>query len=63
MGLAALALEYDVAVPLEAVGFEGMQNGIGGAGLLARGIDILNANKPESVSDPGLQVTGNGGYE
>jgi hypothetical protein len=40
-----------------------MQNGIGGAGLLARGIDILNANKPESVSDPGLQVTGNGGYE
>ena len=63
MGLTALALVNELAIPGETVGLQGLQNGGGRAWLLARGIDVLNTNKPESILDPGLQVTGNSGYE
>ena len=63
MGLAALALVDDLAIPGKTVGLEGLQDGGGRVWLLARGIDVLNTNKPESILDTGLQVTGNGRNE
>jgi hypothetical protein len=58
-----VALVDDLAIPGESVGLKGLQNGSGCARLLARGIDVLNTNKPESILDPGLQIAGNSGYE
>ena len=57
----AFALINDVAVPLETIGFQRVENELSCTDLLARRVNVLNTNKPEPVMGPGLQVAGNGG--
>lgn len=60
---ATAALENDVAVPFETVGFECVEYQPGGARLLAGRIDVFYAKKPEPFVRSGLQIAGDGGDE
>lgn len=50
----ALALEDDIAVPLEAVALQGVDYFLRSAGLLARWVDIFDTQQPEAVIDARL---------
>lgn len=57
------ALVEDRAIPGEAEGFERGEDGVGGAGDAAGGIDVFHAEEPLAVVGAGVEVTGNGGDE
>jgi hypothetical protein len=46
---------------LQAEPFEGRENVVRGAGLLARRIEVLDAHQPCAMAAPRLEVTGRSG--
>lgn len=57
---AADALPDDFAIPLESVSVERSNNGVAGAGLFARRINILDAHQPFALLAACLKVAGYG---
>jgi hypothetical protein len=49
----ALALIYDLAVPLEAVRIQRIKDEFGCTGLLARWVNVFNTKKPEPIMGSG----------
>jgi len=60
---AALALENNVGIPGKPIRFERLEDQLGGTGLRAWWVDVLNTKKPEPVVGSGLQIAGDGGNE
>src|SRR5690606_20298803 len=59
----ALALPDYLAVPMQAVGVEGAQDVFGGAGNIARRIQVFDADQPLPVVMACVQITGDGGQQ
>jgi len=55
---AALTLENNIAIPLEAVALKGVDYCLRGAGLLARWINIFDAQQPEAIIGSCLKIAG-----
>ena len=54
----AIALEPDLAIPVQAVMVQGLQNIGGGAGLLPGRVQILHPYQPAAVVGAGIEKTG-----
>ena len=63
IGVMTLRLPQDVAVPVQAVVLQLMQNARGGAGNFARRIDIFNAHQPAAVLRARAQIAAKGGNQ
>ena len=53
-----LALGQYLAVPGQAVGSQGLQDMIGGTGLVARKVEIFHAHQPEALTGTCVQIAG-----
>ena len=53
-------LTRDLAVPLKAIPFKCLKNAPVGAGCLARGVNVFNAQQPVAAGPAGIQVAGDG---
>jgi len=63
VGFVSLALVEDGSVPNEAIGLEGAEDTIGGAGDGAWRVKVLDADEPLAASAPGVEIAGGGGDE
>jgi len=63
IGVVALRLIEHRAIPVQAVGVELAQDGVGRAGFAARPVEIFHPDQPASAGCAGVKPAGHGGHE
>ena len=61
IGVVALRLDQHVVVPVQSIGFQLAQDGVGCAGLATRAVEIFHAHQPAPANRTGIEKAGHRG--